>query len=102
MTSKSIIQTEHPHIIKAEGMRGGSPIIKGTGMPVWCIVGYRKIGMSVEEILENFPHLTLAQIHDALSYYYDHFNEIEEEWRICNDEEYWMKKYPPGVYKKNE
>jgi len=37
MTSKNIIQTEHPHIIKAEGVRGGSPIIKSTGMPVWCV-----------------------------------------------------------------
>ncbi|MFQ6063711.1 MAG: DUF433 domain-containing protein, partial [Methanosarcinales archaeon] len=79
-----IIQTEHPHIIKKEGVCGGSPIIKGTRIAVYDIVGFRKIGMSVEEILEYYPQLTLAQIYDALSYYYDHFNEVEEEWRISD------------------
>ncbi|MGA9770294.1 MAG: DUF433 domain-containing protein [Blastocatellia bacterium] len=34
---------------------------------------------SVEEIHEQHPHLSLAQIHAALSYYYDHQSEIDAE-----------------------
>lgn len=102
MLSKNIIQTEHPHIIKIEGVRGGRAIIRNTGLMVLDIVGYTKNGMSVEEILKGFPQLSRAQIYDALSYYYDHYDEIEEEYKIVNDEAYWMKKYPPGKYYKND
>jgi uncharacterized protein (DUF433 family) len=36
-------------------------------------------GSSPEEIHDQHPHLTLAQIHAALSYYYDHQHEIDTE-----------------------
>ena len=36
-------------------------------------------GSSPEEIHEQHPHLSLAQIHAALSYYYDHKAEIDAE-----------------------
>ena len=34
-------------------------------------------GLSAAEIHEQYPHLPLAQIYSALSYYYDHQAEIE-------------------------
>jgi len=43
--------------------------------------------MTAREIQENYPHLSLAQIHAALAYYYNHKAEIDallEEW----DKEY--------------
>jgi uncharacterized protein (DUF433 family) len=36
-------------------------------------------GISPEELVKEFPHLTLAQVYDALSYYYDHKETIERE-----------------------
>lgn len=36
-------------------------------------------GWSPEEIHRQHPHLSLAQIHSALSYYYDHQVEINAE-----------------------
>jgi hypothetical protein len=33
-------------------------------------------GMTPDEILEAYPHLTLSQIHAALAYYFDHPEEI--------------------------
>ena len=38
-----------------------------------------------DEIVNAHPHLTLAQIHDALSYYYDHAEEINHEIRESNE-----------------
>ena len=36
-------------------------------------------GSSPEEIHFQYPHLSLAQIHAALSYYYDHQEELDTE-----------------------
>lgn len=71
--------TEYHYITRVEGVCGGRPIIKGTRIPVKAIVGYYKMGMSVEEILEGLPQLTPAQVHESLTYYYDNQSEIEED-----------------------
>lgn len=73
-----IVATEHPYIVRNNEILGGEPVIKGTRTPVRAIVEWWKFGASPEEILENLPHLTLSQIFDALSYYADHRDEIEQ------------------------
>lgn len=37
--------------------------------------------MSPDDIIVALPHLTLSQIHDALSYYYEHKQEIDRKWK---------------------
>jgi len=71
--------TEYRYITRVPGVCGGRPIIKGTRTPVKAIIGYYKLGLSVEEILEGLPHLTPAQVYEALSYYHDHQAEIEQD-----------------------
>jgi uncharacterized protein (DUF433 family) len=73
-----IVTTEHPYIVRNNEILEGEPVIKGTRTPVRAIVEWWKFGASPEEILENLPHLTLSQIFDALSYYADHRDEIEQ------------------------
>jgi uncharacterized protein (DUF433 family) len=73
-----VLATEHPYIVRNNEILGGEPVIKGTRTPVRAIVEWWKFGASPEEILENLPHLTLSQIFDALSYYADHRDEIEQ------------------------
>lgn len=76
-------KTTHPYIEKRRGYRGGRAIIAGTNFPVSSVVVYMlKQGMLAEELVRTFPHLTLAQVHDALSYYYDHQAEIDKEIKI--------------------
>ena len=43
-----------------------------------------------------YPQLNPSQIHDALSYYYDHKEEVEEEIALVQNEALWQKKYPSG------
>ena len=38
-----------------------------------------KHGLTPEELVEQFPFLTLAQIHDALAYYYDNREEVDRD-----------------------
>lgn len=68
--------TKHRYISKDEKILSAEPIIKGTRTPVRSIVENWRMGISPEEIPEHLPHLTLAQVFDALSYYSDHQEEI--------------------------
>jgi hypothetical protein len=40
---------------------------------------------SPDEIVSDFPQLTLAQVHAALSYYWDHRDEIHQEMKDAED-----------------
>ena len=71
-----IQSTEHLYIVRNEQILNGEPIIKGTRTPVRAIVETWRMGISPEEIPKGLPHLSLAQVFDALSYYSDHQKEI--------------------------
>ena len=64
------------YITRNEKILSGEPIIKGTRTSVRAIVEYWRMGYSPEEIPVHLPHLTLAQVFDALSYYSDNQEEI--------------------------
>ncbi len=71
---------KHPYIVSQEDYCAGSPVIEGTKFPVRSIVRYvLKQGISPEELVKEFHHLSLAQVYDAISYYYDNEAEIERE-----------------------
>lgn len=77
----------HPYITSRKDYCGGSPIIKGTKFPVRSVINYvLRQGFSPEELVREFPHLTLAQVCDALSYYYDNREAIERELRENTEE----------------
>ena len=80
--------TEHYYIVTDDQILSGEPIIKGTRTPVRAIVELWRQGIAPEEITIHLPHLTLAQVFDALSYYSDHTEEINahiERNRITDD-----------------
>ena len=68
--------TEYLYIVRDERILSGEPIIKGTRTPVRAIVETWRMGAAPEEIPKGMPHLTLAQVFNALSYYSDHQDEI--------------------------
>ena len=70
--------TLHPYIIRDDTILDGEPIIKGTRTPVRAIVENWRLGLSPEEIVIHLPHLSLAQVFDALSHYSDHKDEIND------------------------
>jgi uncharacterized protein (DUF433 family) len=69
-------RTEHFYIATDDEILGGEPIIVGTRTPVRAIVEIYRQGIAAEEIPSHLPHLTQAQVFDALSYYLDHQEEI--------------------------
>jgi uncharacterized protein (DUF433 family) len=64
-------------ITSTPDIRGGKPRITGTGVTVHRIVGWYKLGLTPEEIVRCIGHLTLAQVHAALTYYHANRDEIE-------------------------
>lgn len=80
----------HPYITSEKEIGGGRSIISGTRTRISNIIAYYKLGLSPEELVREFPHLTLSQIHDALSYYYEHQEEIDRE--IDEESEDTLKK----------
>jgi uncharacterized protein (DUF433 family) len=65
----------------------GRPWIGGTKVKVIEVVlDHTAYGFSPAEIHLQHPHLSLAQIHAALSYYYDHQVEIDAEMRRQADD----------------
>ena len=73
------VLTEYRYVTQIPGICGGRPIVRGTRTPIKAIVGYYRLGLSIEEILEGLPHLTPAQVYEALSYYHDNAEEIEQD-----------------------
>ena len=70
----------HPYIISEKDYCGGSPVIVGSKFPVRSVVNYvLRQGVTPEELVKEFSHLSLAEVYDALSYYYDQKEEIDEE-----------------------
>lgn len=73
--------TRHPYIVCTEDILSGAPIVTGTRTPVRAIAELWKFGVAPEEIIGRLPHLTLAQVFDALSYYQEHRETIDEDIR---------------------
>jgi uncharacterized protein (DUF433 family) len=88
---------EHVHITVKSGVCGGTPIIRGTRTSVVNVAGYYRLGLTPEEIQRELPHLTLAQIFDALAFYLDHAKEVDVEMEQ-DLEEIVSKEFPPGKY----
>ena len=60
---------DYKDIITIEpGKRGGKPCIRGMRITVQDILEYLASGMSIEEILEDFPYLTRDDILASLSF----------------------------------
>lgn len=79
------------NITREKGICGSRSIIRGTRIPVWSLVKWYKLGMSVEDIIREFPQLSPSQVHDAFSYYYDNKDEIEKDIAENENEDTFRK-----------
>lgn len=70
--------TEYKYIESDRKILGGEPVVRGARTPVRAIVENWRFGLSPEEIVIRMPHVRLAQIFEALSYYSDHQKEINK------------------------
>ncbi len=99
--SITVKEIRHPYISIDKKIRGGEPVIVGTGIRVLDIaIRYEIMSMSPEDIIVALPHLNLSQIHDALSYYYEHKSEIDKRWKDTIKSIDTLKKIYPSILEK--
>lgn len=73
------------YIVKTPGTCGGQPRIAGTRIKVKHVyIWVERMGMTPAQVVAEYPHLTIAQIHAALAYYWSHREEIHQD--IENEE----------------
>lgn len=84
-----MLKLDYRNIEKDPHRCGGQPIVVGTRIRVATILTSYRQGMGVEEIVQQFPSLKPADVHDALAYAYDHLAEIESA--IAADDEQKVK-----------
>ena len=66
------------HIEITPGVRSGKPRIAGTRLTVADVaIMYLRMGQSLEEIAGKYQ-LSLAAVHAAMAFYYDHREEIDQ------------------------
>lgn len=80
---------DYRNIEKDPARCGGRPTVGGTRIRVATILGCYRLGMTVEEIVQQYASLKPADVHDALAYAYDHLAEIEAD--LASDEEAVVK-----------
>jgi uncharacterized protein (DUF433 family) len=79
--------TSHPYIVINKDVYNGSPIIAGPRTRVIDIaIEYEVLGRSSDEIIKSHPHVSLYQIRDALSFYYENRDELDR--KIKQDQEF--------------
>ena len=69
---------------------------------VELVVFHLAYGSDADQLRRALPHLTLAQIHSALAYYYDHQKEIdaEIEERLRRADEFTARHENPALRNK--
>ena len=88
------------HVKITPGVSGGKPRITGHRIRVMDIVLWQtKCGWSPDEIVSQFPQLSLADVHAALAYYWDHKEEIEADIRSAEEIEAKSKRKHPSILK---
>lgn len=77
--------TQSGYIVQDDGICGNQPRIAGTRIKVQHVaLEYERLGWTPDQICDAHPGITLAQVHAAISYYYDHMNDIDKS--ILEDE----------------
>lgn len=83
--SMQSVSTSH---IELRANRDGElrAFISGTRIRVQDIVSdHERHGLSPEQIAREYPHVTLAQVHAALAYFYDHRDDVLRQMKADED-----------------
>jgi uncharacterized protein (DUF433 family) len=68
------------YIVKTPGVCSGQPRIAGTRIKVKHVYTWvERMGMTPAQVVAEYPHLTRAQVHAALAYYWSHPDEIHQD-----------------------
>lgn len=97
-SGEMIVPVIREHIVATPDTCGGKPRIAGTRIQVKHVaLMHDRQGMTPSEIVSAYPHLTLADIHAALTYYHDHREQINAELKADKQWYEEMKASSPSL-----
>jgi uncharacterized protein (DUF433 family) len=68
---------ETPRIVINPRVMVGQPVIEGTRITVEFILEKLRVGMTIDEIIEAYPHLTRAGVQAAIDYASEAIEDIQ-------------------------
>jgi uncharacterized protein (DUF433 family) len=66
-----LIKVSHPHVEMRESLLGGSPVVRGTKVPVRRLWAWHRKGVAVETLMKRYQQLGPSVVLDALAFAYD-------------------------------
>jgi uncharacterized protein (DUF433 family) len=89
----------YAHIVQTPGVCGGKARIDGHRIRVQDIaILHEWHGFPPEEICRQYPTLTLAEVHSALAYYFDHRDQVQAEIQSDHEAvERFKREHPESV-----
>jgi uncharacterized protein (DUF433 family) len=67
-------------IVKTPGVCGGQARIAGTRIKVKHVFTWvERMGLTPAQVVADYPHLSMAQVHAALAYFWSHQDEIHQD-----------------------
>ncbi len=84
-TPSTPVEVSHPpslaeFIVHTPDTCGGKARIAGTRITVKLVyISVERAGMTPAQVVDDYPHLTMAQVHAALAYYWSHQDEIHRD-----------------------
>src|SRR5580658_3070784 len=80
------LPSRQEHIAVQPNICGGKPHVTGHRVKVQHVaIWHERQGKSPDEVVAEHPALTLADVHAALAYYYDHRQQIDADILADND-----------------
>lgn len=65
------VNVHHPHVEVRGDLLGGSPVVRGTRVPVRRLWAWHRKGVTVETLIKRYPALGPSKVLDALAFAYD-------------------------------
>lgn len=67
--------TDHPRIVIEPNIRFGKPTIRGTRIAVEDVLRMTAAGLSIDDILQEYTHLTVDDVRAAHEYAADYIHQ---------------------------
>lgn len=91
MNSLPSVRVSHPHVDVRPELLAGSPVVRGTQVPVRRLWAWHRKGVTVETLIKRYPSLGPARVLGALSFAYDNEDlinaDLAREQALLNAEE---------------
>jgi uncharacterized protein (DUF433 family) len=73
------VLVEHPHVEVRADLMAGSPVVRGTRVPVRRLWAWHRKGVTVETLVKRYPALGWSKVLGALAFAYDNEELVEAD-----------------------